>query len=364
MSNENVMSPDDATFEVPDIDDLLDTSNDDVSVKSEKVDPVSRIDAYNNVIDDDNLDNVNNEEFDGVQEYLMMMGVSDPRKINIENEDGEIEEVDFYSLSPEEQRNILTDLSTPNINQDEVNMINYLRRNGMTFQDAVNIAAKQQADTMVNQYMQKYYAEKKYEIDDYTDDELYVADLKSKYPNYSDEKLLSKLDQAKMEDDFGDEVNALREQYKMMEAQQIEQQRQQEYVAQEQYRQQLYNSLNTFNEIALDYTDNTSDTLEIEPEDKRRALSYILDVDAEGKTQLYRDMENPDTLIELAWLRTCGADALAGQNRYYKDIISQRNREIGRLKSQIEKLKNNSVVTTPRGAQTNSSSPWDDSGLL
>ena len=48
-------------------------------------------------------------------------------------------------------------------------------------------------------------------IDDYDDDELFVADLKSKYPNFTDNELLDKLDAAKINEDlYNKEVAELR----------------------------------------------------------------------------------------------------------------------------------------------------------
>lgn len=375
MANENVMSAEDSRFELPDVDDLL-PSVDPAPAPTDEEDPknnVNDIDPYGdepdpdpdpNPGDDDNHDE-GDEEIDALHQYLMNKGIVDTKKIKYEDEAGNPTEVDFDSLSKEEQLSIIEELSQPNITEDEVKTIDYLRRNNMTLAQVVDYFANQR----LQQYIQENGApEPTYEIDDYSDDELYLADLKSKYPSFSDDKLLAKLDAAKANEElFKDEVAELRSYYKEQENEQKEQQRQQEEYNQQQYTNSLYDAMNRFNEIALDYKDEKSDTLEIEVDDKKRALSYLLDADAEGKTAFVKDIENPDALIELAWLRTCGADALSGQSQYYKNIISERNKEIARLRKQIEKEKtSNSVVvpTEPKGASKNSSSPWDASGLL
>lgn len=375
MANENVMSAEDSRFELPDVDDLL-PSVDPAPAPADEEEPknsVNDIDPYGdepdpdpnpNPSDDGNHDE-GDEEIDALHQYLMNKGIVDTKKIKYEDEAGNPTEVDFDSLSKEEQLSIIEELSQPNITEDEVKTIDYLRRNNMTLAQVVDYFANQR----LQQYIQENGApEPTYEIDDYSDDELYLADLKSKYPSFSDDKLLAKLDAAKANEElFKDEVAELRSYYKEQENEQKEQQRQQEEYNQQQYTNSLYDAMNRFNEIALDYKDEKSDTLEIEVDDKKRALSYLLDADAEGKTAFVKDIENPDALIELAWLRTCGADALSGQSQYYKNIISERNKEIARLRKQIEKEKtSNSVVvpTEPKGASKNSSSPWDASGLL
>lgn len=60
------------------------------------------------------------------------------------------------------------------------------------------------------------------------------------------------------------------------------------------------NAASSFNEIQLDYTDDTSDSLTVDDEDKQQMMSYILDQDADGKSQLVKDLEDPDRLIEIA----------------------------------------------------------------
>lgn len=376
MPNDNVMNVNDF-MELPDINDLLpDVQND----PNPNPDPnpdygnepnpndVSNVDPYtlNNEQDNEpDPDPEPKDEIDALHQYLINKGIVDTKKIKYEDEAGNPVEVDFDSLSKDEQLSIIDELSHPNITDDEIQTIDYLRRNKMTLSQVVDYFANKRLQEYIDQ---NGAPEKTYQIDDYTDDELYLADLKSKYPSFTDEKLLAKLDSAKANEDlFKEEIEQLRSYYKEQEDEQMQQQKQQEEYNQQQYTNSLYEAMNKFNEIALDYKDEQSDTLEIEVDDKKRALSYLLDADTDGKTQFVKDIENPDALIELAWLRTCGADALSGQSQYYKNIISERNKEIARLRKQIEKEKtSNSVVvpTEPKGASKNSSSPWDTSGLL
>lgn len=376
MANGNeIVSPDDARFEIPDVNSLLEDStySDGEEPTVEEAEDVSKIDPYNTTVESDeneNEDDVvesNSESDENVlYQYLKKRGISDPKKIQYEDENGNTAEVDFNSLSTEEQLNIIEELSKPNITDEEIQTIDYLRRNKMNLAQVVDYFANQKLQEYINQNNAQAHT---YSIDEYNDDELYVADLKSRYPNLSDEDLNDELNAAKQDEDrFNKKVSQLREYYKNQENEQIEAQRQQEEAAREQYTNTLYNAVNQFNEIALDYKDDQSDTLEIEAEDKKRIMSYLLDTDTEGKTQFVRDIENPDALIELAWLRIGGADALSNQAQYYKEVISERNKEIARLRKQIDKEKtSNSIVVpaeTKRTSKNSSSNIWDESGLL
>jgi len=373
MANENViLNPEDSRFEMPDIDSLLEDGNQTTVEEPEKQVNVKDINPYLQVgeADPDNDDGdeggeqepINTESI--IHQYLKSKGVSDPSKLQFEDEDGNPYEANFDELSTEEQLTILEDLGKPNITDEEIQTIDYLRRNNMTLAQVV--------DHFANQRLQEYIKangepQKTYKIDEYTDDELYVSDLKSKYPEFSDEELLAKLDSAKGNSElFDKEISQLRNYYKAQEEQELEDQKNREAVAQQEYVDTLYGAVNSFNEIAIDYKDPESDTVEIETSDKQRIMSYLLDKDAEGKTQFVRDIENPDTLIELAYLRTCGADLMSTTAQYWKDAIKTAHKENARLKKQVEKDKSNNtvVVQTPRGASKNSSSPWDISGLI
>jgi hypothetical protein len=130
---------------------------------------------------------------------------------------------------------------------------------------------------------------------------LYLADLKYKYPSFTDEELLSKLNIAKSDESlFTKEVEVLRQSYKAEEDRAHEEAiaaEQQEYEA---LRTNLFNAATSFGEIKLDAADPQSDSLIIEDSDRNQILSYLLNQDKDGKSQFVKDIENPGTLIELA----------------------------------------------------------------
>ena len=303
-------------------------------------------------------------------EFLKEKGIEDPSKLQFENEDGEIEEVDFNSLSEEEKLNIINSISDPGLSQHETDVINYLRQNNVTFNQVIDYFSKKAVKDYLAQNPDQAH-QKTYTIDDYTDDELYLADLKSKYPEFTDEELTSKLESAKSNEAlFKKEVDALRADYKKQEDAEIEAQKQKEQQDYDDLVGNLQNILNNFNEVALDSTDAESDVLEIEDSDKQQVLAYLLNQDSEGKSQLVKDLENPATLIELAWLRTQGRALIDNTTRYWKDLLKQERKEKAKLQKELESYQNKGsqsvVVPKPPKKDENSNtiptfgSVWDN----
>ena len=239
-------------------------------------------------------------EDDAMTAFLKSKGIADPSKIQFENENGEIEDVDFNSLSKEEQLTMIQELTDPGLSDHEVQVVNYLRQNKVTFDQVIDYFANQRLEEYLNEHPEDRH-QKNYSVDEYNDDELYLADLKSKYPSFSDEELLSKLNIAKSDEDlFKKEVDILRESYKAQEDQMLKDAELAEQQQYEDLQNNLLNAVSTFNEVSLDTKDSESDSLVIEDSDKRQILSYLLDQDKDGKSQFVKDIENPNTLIELA----------------------------------------------------------------
>jgi hypothetical protein len=232
--------------------------------------------------------------------FLQSRGVEDPSKIQMEDENGNINEYDFNSLSFDEQKTILEELTNPGINEYEASVINFMRKNNASLEDIV--------DYYANQKIQAFFEanpnaipQQTYSIDDYTDDQLYVMDLKVKFPDFTDEELLNKLDSAKENEAlFTKEVNTLRNTYKAYEDQERQYAEAQQAQAQIDLRNDLTNVVSAFNEIALDYQDPESDSLVIEDADKMEIMSYLLDQGPDGKSQFVKDVENPAALVEMA----------------------------------------------------------------
>lgn len=299
--------------------------------------------------------------------FLKEYGISDPSKIQFENENGEIEDVDFNSLSKEEQLTMLQELTNPGLSEHEIEVVNYLRKNQVSFNEVIDYFANQRLEEYLNENPDAKH-QQSYSIDDYSDDELYLADLKSKYPSFTDEELTSKLNIAKSDENlFKKEVDVLRESYKAEEDRQLKEAELAEQKQYEDLQNNLINAVGAFNEIVLDSADPESDSLVIEDADKRQILAYLLDQDKDGKSQFVKDIENPAALIELAYYRTHGRDTIEGITRYWKDVVKADRKKIASLEKQLEnqKIKGNKTVIVPSGSDTNSPSKglnWD--GLI
>lgn len=304
-------------------------------------------------------------EEDVLTSFLKDRGISDPTKIQFENENGEIEDVDFNSLSREEQLTMLQELTDPGLTDHEIEVVNYLRKNKVSFNEVIDYFANQRLEEYLNEHPEDRH-QQSYSIDEYSDDELYLADLKSKYPSFSDEELKSKLNIAKSDENlFKKEVDVLRESYKAEEDRMLKEAEDAEKQQYEDLQNNLMQAVSTFNEISLDSADPESDSLVIEDEDKRQILAYLLNQDKDGKSQFVKDIENPTALIELAWYRTHGKDTIEGITRYWKDVLKAERKKIASLERQLENHKSNKTVIDPKTNKTNSPSKglnWD--GLI
>lgn len=257
--------------------------------------------AENETTDTTNTTNTDlNEEDDLITSYLKLSGISDPTKIQFENDEGGIDEVDFNSLSKEEQLTMLKELASSAYTDYEKQVINYLRVNNTDLQGVINYFQNKAIEDYLAQNPQDA-PQKSYTIDDYSDDELYVADLAAKFPDFTEDELMSRLETAKGNEElFKKEVDSLRQFYKSEEDRQAEEAQ----AAQQQQYEALQNSLldaaNRFNEIVLDLDDPQSDALELEDSDKQRMLDYLLTPDKDGRSQFDKDLSDPKALIELA----------------------------------------------------------------
>ena len=310
-----------------------------------------------------NEENETEVEDDALTAFLKTKGIVDPTKIQFENENGEIEDVDFNSLSREEQLTMLQELTAPDLSDHEIDVINYLRQNKVSFNEVIDYFANQRLEAYLNENPDARH-QKEYSIDDYSDDELYLADLKSKYPSFTDEELLSKLNTAKYDENlFKKEVDTLRESYKAQEDQMLKDAELAEKQQYEDLQNNLIAAVSQFNEISLDTADASSDSLVIEDSDKHQILAYLLNQDKDGKSQFVKDIENPAALIELAWYRTHGRNVIDGISQYWKDVLKSERKKIASLEKQLEGTKSNKTVIASNKGKTNSPGKglnWDE----
>ena len=332
--------------DVEDLDDLLSAdSSDDGEIHDELPSAVpTRTEQTSSVID----------------RFLRDRGITDPTKLKYENEYGHLEDVNFYELPANEQLSILNEFANESgLTEEESSVVNYMRQYNVGFQQIL--------DNYANQKLSEYAAYntvRDYAVDEYSDDELFIADLKTKYPNFTDNELLDKLDIAKLNEDLYDkEVAELREYYRSIENAQIEEQERIKQTEMQMFENNVANIIDNFNGVPLDPDDVNSDMLVIEASDKDRIAQYLFATDVNGQSQFVRDLSNPATLVELAFYRTQG-NLLSDMANYWKNVLKNERKQNAKLKKELEsyKTKESTVVIkdTPKQKKTNTiSSLWD-----
>lgn len=327
----NNMNVNDFEFESGSLDDLLDGSQADQNDYNEPDDQnvvddePSWVDSntYSDNDKDDSDDNYSSTDSDVLTEFLKNYGVENG-KITYENDNGDTEEVNFNELDSAEQLNILKELTTPNLSQNEIDTINFLRQHNVTFQDAVEYYSRIAVENFIrtNGPVPKDYA-----IDEYTDDELYFADLKAKYPNMTDEEIQSDVEAAKENEElFKKKADSIRSQYKANEDERARYYQQQQAEQMKAYDNAIKQSITNFNEISLDYKDSKADSLVIDNKMKNDVYRYIMQVDESGVSQFAKDLQDPNILVKIAWLALNADDAISDITNYWKNELKTSRR--------------------------------------
>lgn len=319
-----------------DISDLLgDTGNDQTPNDDQTVEvtpPADIVDDPNDVVDpnepDDPADDNNDDVYDDadyMETFLKSFGIEDGKTLKFENEDGTTEDVDFNSLSNKEKLEILKDLTTPQLLDHEIETINYLRRNNATLQDVVEYYQKK----AIHEYQEQNGApEKYYSVDDYNDDEMYLADAKAKYPDMSDDELLSDLETAKENEAlFTKKVEAIRKQYKAIEDNEKAAAEQAERDRVEAFQNSIQSTLDNFNEISLDYTNAKADSMTIEASEKNKIFEYITKQDSNGMTKLVKDLNDVNKIVSIAWWLNYGQESISNITKYFQKQLAEARKE-------------------------------------
>lgn len=266
------------------------------------------------------------EELNAYEQFLKAHGVRDGKTIVYEDEDtGETSEVDFTTLTTEEQLNILNELTTPDYTEDEINTIKFLRDNNATMQDVIDYYREQAVKEYIAQSGNA--PQQTYSVDQYTDEELYLADLKSRYPDMTDEELTSELDSAKDNEElFAKKAEIIRNRYKASEDAEIKAREEAAQKQQQEYQDTFVKTLDNFNYIPMDYKDPNGGAMQVERSEKAAIWDYIFKQDAQGMTGFTRDLNNPDRLIEMAWRMLYGAEAMSDMTQYWKGELKKSRR--------------------------------------
>lgn len=288
-------------------------------------------------IEDELFGESKTENSELINNLLAQRGITDASKIQIEDEDGNIQELDFNSLPIEEQLEILQQ-ETPELDDSEIETINYLRENGIGIQELIEYHRNQ----AIQEYLQTQQTD--YTVDDLSDEELYKLDIAARYEDLSEEELEIELQKELNNPDlFKKKVDKLREVYKQEEiAEQTELAKQAELEEEQNY-QMLVDSMV---EVAQG-TDELFD-LELEDDDKEEVLQFLLNKDINGQSEFVKLLNDPNALFQLAWFATKGQEAFNTIHDYYKKEIDLARKAKG------------SGLTSQRTVVKKESKPKDD----
>jgi hypothetical protein len=268
------------------------------------------------------------EENDIVAALLKSKGISNPREIKFEEEDGSESVKDFYSLTREEQLELLAtnDLDDNyGLEENEIDAINYLRENNATLQEVIEYYQQQAIENYKNS------TDNTFEIDGFSDEELYVIDLKTKYDDLTNEELEMELTKAlETPDLFQKKVDRLRVDYKRLE----EDSKAATSVAATATQEEAYTKIaNSLIDVANGIDDMYG--IDLELADKEDIIASITDRDLNGVTPLVKALDNPANLFKAAWFVNKGEEAFNLLHTYYrKEIEDVRKNSYAKGKSE------------------------------
>ncbi len=278
--------------------------------------------------DNDTPDNDNNNNGDDTQEdddvitaLLKEQNITDRDKIQYEDENGQIQELPFDSLPLEDQLNILkgtredTSNDSDNLDEDEIQLINYLRNNNMTTQ--------QYADYIAQEAVKNYQQEQpvSYKVDELSDDDLYLLDLKSRVPDVDDETAAAALDSAKQNESlFSKQVEGIRSEYQQKEKelaeQELAQKQAQDSEQLQQFQEAIIGSINSLDQ-SNDFAFNLSSA------DKQELYNFMFQQDATGMSYLNKAINDPQTLTKMSWYALHGDEAIDSMRSYYEHQMTE-----------------------------------------
>ena len=260
-------------------------------------------------------------EDDFLTSLLKSRGIEDKSKIKFATEEGDVEEVDWDSLSNEDKLNILSSSeSAPEngLDESEIQLINAIRNSGMSPSEYLQFIGNGE----VERYIQNSQ-EPQYEIDEYSDDELFLMDFMSRMGEVTEDEATEALERAKANEGlFKKQIEAIRNEYKQAEQEnQMQAQLEQEQIAQQQYDQfsdQIVDEINNLTEIQ-------GFELNMENDDMQELYDFITGYDAAGNNYLAKALSDPHILVKTAWLALNGDQMINDITSYFqKEIASVR----------------------------------------
>ena len=251
-----------------------------------------------------------------INDILAARGITDG-KISILDESGAEDVVDFFSLSKEEQLDIIngeqpeTAPSDVDLDDSEIDLINNIRKN--------NQSVSEYLEEYKNQILSEYQEQsgQQYSIDAFSDQELYALDLRNK--GFSDDEIVKYLEIEKQNEElFNKKVSILRTEYKELEDKYNEAQK-------EEFERQQQQEYDEFSQTMTDIAVNTPEFygIELEDSEKNEVLSFLLDIDENGTSEFQKSLNDPNKLYEAAWFLRYGKESFDVLRNAYEAEIAR-----------------------------------------
>ena len=338
--------------------DLVDDLDDEPQSDEQKQDSDNQQEYELTNSDDTNTQDSDEENKDFLTTLLKSRGIEDKSKIKFATEEGDIEEVDWDSLSNRDRLNILSsseDTPENNLDDTEIQLINAIRESGMTPAEYLQFIGNGEVQRYIQNSQQPYY-----EIDEYSDDELFLMDLMSRTGDVTEEELTDALEKAKANENlYQKQVEAIRNEYKQMEQEnQIQAQLEQEQLAQQEYEQfsnQIVDEINNLKEIQ-------GFDLNMEDDDMQELYDFIVGQDAAGNNYLAKALSDPSILVKTAWLALNGDQMVNDITSYFQKEIANVRKESYKkgVADTQKKIEKNDKVVFKNTASKPSKEVFDD----
>lgn len=259
-------------------------------------------------------------EDDIITQLLKEKGITDPSKIKFEGDNNEIQERDWNTLGREEQLNILRGSVTPpsteddnDLTDEEIQFLNMLRSN--------NLTPEQYLQSLQNNQTQ----EPTYTVDELTDDDLFVLDLQARVDGITEEQLAKSLENAKQDEAlFKKQMEGIRKEYKDLEDQNRQQQ---EILAQQQQEEQYQRFANVITAQIDNLNTIGGLDVELEQDDKEQLAEFILGRDEAGVSNLGKVLNDPESLVLMAWYALNGEQMVNDITTMYQNSLKKAKQE-------------------------------------
>lgn len=289
------------------------------------------------VVEDDNSQN----DDDFINTLLRSRGIKNPSQILWENEDGQQEFRNWNELSNIEKLNIIDSAgrqAEDGLDEDEIQLINAVRQSQLTPLEYIQYIQRSSIDNYIRNNQNQVH----YDIDDYTDDELFISDLLSKTKDITEDEAVEALEKAKSNEVlFKKQINAIREEYKRIAD---EQYTESQAILQQQQQQQFYQFAQSIGNSIMNFKEFSGLELNMDEQDINYLYQFITGTDNAGNSWFGKALNNPDTVVQMAWFVLNGEKMIQDITNYYqKEITNVRKNSYEKGLKDAEKNKNQIV---------------------